>query len=95
MDNFEVQNVRDEPKFGAKCRKFDKNILKVHHVLCKNIPSLVHFCHQKTIPSLVQAFKPLPFVVFYLFCDRWVKDKGIGFTPDTALWLKALPGEVF
>ncbi len=32
-------------------------------MLWKNRPYLVHFCHSKTIPSLVQAFKPLPFVV--------------------------------
>ncbi len=32
-------------------------------ILWKSRPHLVHFCHSKTIPFLVQAFKTLPFVV--------------------------------
>ncbi len=32
-------------------------------ICLENTPYLVHFCHLKILPSLVQAFKTVPFVV--------------------------------
>ena len=58
----EVQSAFYIQKCGEYRRKLINWTLKVP-LLWKNRPYLAHFCHSKPIPSLVQAFKPLPFVV--------------------------------